>query len=78
MKTIKLILSLIIALVITIFSVKNSQVVDIDLWPLPLQFRLTLSLVLVGTFTVGTLAGAGLVWVSAFLHRIGEKIKERP
>lgn len=63
-QTLKIILSVLIALVVTIFSVKNSSIVDINLWPLPLQFRLTLSLVLIGTFATGALFGGLLVWIS--------------
>ena len=69
-KALKLILSVLIALVLTVFAVKNSRVVDIDLWPLPFQFRLTLSLVLIGTFTVGALCGGFLVWIAQVGKRL--------
>tara|TARA_R110002095_G_scaffold171206_4_gene148773 strand:+ start:2684 stop:2950 length:267 start_codon:yes stop_codon:yes gene_type:complete len=68
-KALKIIFSVLIALVVTVFAVKNSHVVDIDLWPLPLQFRLTLSLVLIGTFAVGALSGGLLVWISQVSKR---------
>ncbi|NCP62090.1 MAG: LapA family protein [Alphaproteobacteria bacterium] len=68
-KALKIILSVFIALIVTVFAVKNSRVVAIDLWPLPLQFKLTLSLVLIGTFTVGALAGGLLVWISQISKR---------
>ncbi len=68
-KALKIILSVFIALIVTVFAVKNSRVVAIDLWPLPLQFKLTLSLVLIGTFTVGALAGGLLVWISQLSKR---------
>jgi uncharacterized integral membrane protein len=68
-KAIKIILSVLIALMVTVFAVKNSHVVAIDLWPLPLQFKLTLSLVLIGTFAVGALSGGLLVWISQISKR---------
>jgi uncharacterized integral membrane protein len=68
-KAIKIIFSVLIALMVTVFAVKNSHVVAIDLWPLPLQFKLTLSLVLIGTFAVGTLSGGLLVWISQISKR---------
>lgn len=72
-QAIKIIFSVLVALVLTVFAVKNSQIVGIDLWPLPLQFKLTLSLVLMGTFFVGALAGGFLVWASHFRKRFLRK-----
>ena len=68
-KSLKIILSVLIALMVTVFAVKNSHIVAIDLWPLPLQFRLTLSLVLIGTFAIGALSGGILVWISQISKR---------
>lgn len=64
-KILKALFSLIIALIFTIFAVKNSQVVPIDLWPLPFQFNLTLSLVILGAFIGGMIGGGFLVWLSS-------------
>ncbi len=69
-KAFKIIFSVLIALILTVFAVKNSHVVAINLWPLPLQFKLTLSLVLIGTFTVGAVAGGLLVWISQITKRL--------
>ena len=70
MHVLKLILSLLIALILTVFAVKNSQIVPIDLWPLPLQFNLTLSLVILGAFFTGLLCGGFLVWFKQTLKKM--------
>ena len=69
-KAFKIIFSVLIALVLTVFAVKNSHIVAINLWPFPLQFNLTLSLVLIGTFTVGAVSGGLLVWISQVTKRL--------
>jgi len=56
-----------------VFSVKNSQVIHIDLWPLPFQFNLTLSLVILGCFAVGVLSGGLLVWLTHVFKRLFER-----
>jgi Protein of unknown function (DUF1049). len=70
MYIIKLIFSLVVALILTVFAVKNSQIVPIDLWPLPLQFNLTLSLVILGAFFTGLLCGGFLVWCKHVLKKL--------
>jgi uncharacterized integral membrane protein len=70
LKALKLLFSLVLALVLTVFAVKNSRVVPIDLWPLPLQFNLTLSLVILGCFAVGMGFGALLVWMSHLINKL--------
>ena len=69
-KAFKIIFSVLVALVLTVFAVKNSHIVAINLWPFPLQFNLTLSLVLIGTFAVGALSGGLLVWISQITKRL--------
>lgn len=75
-KAIKILFSVLIALMVTVFAVKNSHVVAIDLWPLPLQFKLTLSLILIGTFAVGALSGGLLVWISQISKRFLKPVEK--
>ena len=70
LKAFKVIFSVLVALILMVFAVKNSHVIDINLWPFPVQFKLTLSLVLIGTFTLGALSGGLLVWISQVTKRL--------
>lgn len=78
MQALKLIFSLVFALILTVFAVKNSRIVPIDLWPLPLQFNLTLSLVILGSFFAGLFFGGFVVWIKQVYKKVLTKKSSDP
>ena len=79
LKAFKVILSVLIALICTVFTIKNSQVVNVNLWPFPFEFQLTLSLVILGSFGFGALLGGGIIWLSRLSRKLfAVKEEEKP
>lgn len=53
-----------VALVLTIFAVDNRQLVNLSLWPLPLQLSTGLYFVVLVTLLFGFLVGELVAWVN--------------
>lgn len=63
MKIIKVLFSLIFALLLVIFALKNNQWVQVHFWPSHLRLEMNLATVIISSFTAGVLCGGLLMWV---------------
>ena len=60
-----------------IFAVANRETVEVNLWPLDLSLALPLFLLALGTFAIGLLAGALLLWLPLLRWRHRARSEER-
>lgn len=65
MKVIYWIAAGIVAFVLVLFAVSNRQIVDIALWPLPVEWSMRLYLAILLILLIGLLLGALSAWISA-------------
>ena len=58
-----------LAVIVVVFAVSNREPVVVDIWPLPPVTGLPLFLFILGSFFIGFLVGAAVMWVSAGRYR---------
>ncbi len=58
-----------LAVIVVVFAVANREPVVVDIWPLPPVTGLPLFLFILGSFFIGFLVGAAVMWVSAGRYR---------
>ncbi len=52
-----------------VFALANRELVVVDIWPLPLSLQQPLFLFILGSFFIGFLVGAVIMWISAGRYR---------
>lgn len=65
MRIITWIIGLPVAALATAFAVANRQVIDVDLWPLPMTVSLGLYLAVLGALALGLITGLLMGWLSS-------------
>ena len=77
MRRLWLIVTIPLTVVLAVFAVANREPVTISLWPLDLTLDLPLFLLALGTFAVGLLLGAFLIWLPLLRWRHRARAEER-
>ena len=58
-----------LAVAVVVFALANRELVVVDIWPLPLSLQQPLFLFILGSFFIGFLVGAVIMWISAGRYR---------
>jgi putative membrane protein len=77
MRRLWLVVTIPLTVALAIFAIANRQSVQISLWPLDLTLDLPLFLLALGTFAVGLLLGAFLMWLPLLGWRHRARAEER-
>ena len=65
------------ALVVVVFAVTNTSHVPLDLWPLPYQAEMPLSVAVFAGFALGFVAGGIIVWIAGGKSRSLSRARAR-
>jgi putative membrane protein len=77
MRRLWLIVTIPLTVALAIFALANREPVQISLWPLDLTLDLPLFLLALGTFAIGLLLGAFLIWLPLLRWRHRARAEER-
>ena len=77
MRRLWLIVTIPLTVALAVFAVANRAPVPISLWPLDLTLDLPLFLLALGTFAVGLLLGAFLIWLPLLRWRHRARAEQR-
>lgn len=69
LRVISLLSALPLVIAVLAFTIQNSHIVTLSLWPVAGEINLPLSILSVGLFLTGMLAGFFLMWVHMLPHR---------